>query len=168
MEGLRSQLNVTTSWSKVTCWLVLGSVVVLCRHHRCDLEDGLVCCHKRQKDEQWKVYLNLASWLGGRGYRLFGRLVTGELYMTLKVTNVRPWDSPIFRACWLRDYDRVLVLLNTGAASPHDTTIHGCTPLHVELPSLQQACQGSLLKGSCDGSGSGYMRTIDCERSFEQ
>ena len=87
-----------------------------------------------------KMLIQFHHWLGGSCYCLDLQDSYRNWKYTLRPSNMRPIDSPIWEACWHRDLARVRRLLDDGEATPWDVTENWMTPLHVSSKSSQSVC----------------------------
>jgi hypothetical protein len=87
--------------------------------------------HPRPYLEENQIQFHLALWFINRGITITTAREFGTLQATLKPCHFVSYDSPIFRACASGDDDAIRRLIDSGQASPFDTTYSGLTPLHV-------------------------------------
>ena len=87
--------------------------------------------HPRPSVEEDQIQYHLSLWFINRGITIATTREFGTLQATLRPYHFVSCDSPIFRACASGNDDAIRRLIDTGQASPFDTTYSGMTPLHV-------------------------------------
>jgi hypothetical protein len=85
------------------------------------------------EDDSVTARFAFAPWLLDWAITITSRKHNGILNISLQPMCLVKADAPIFRACASGDKETVACLINTGKASPFDTTLNGATPLIVGI-----------------------------------
>ena len=88
----------------------------------------------------WKLDLQIARWLGGRGWRARFDQINHGIANKITSYNVRDENSPLFVACKWGTVETVQALFTKRQASPFDITPKGRSALHVRSSCLVIFC----------------------------
>jgi hypothetical protein len=123
-RNAKKNANMRSFHSETVYHFGIGTLVVR-------MKKGPKMNHPRPSFEEDQIRSHLALWFINRGITITTTRELGALQATLRPCHFVSCDSQIFRACASGNDDAIRRLIDTGQASPFDTTYSGLTPLHV-------------------------------------